>query len=1781
MTFNFFSAVGLLIPFPPLVLLLFVLLSSLAIGAEEEEECTLPYIERSSPNLVHNCVCTVTGAYVDVASDLVIPGPVPLRLERHYNSKVQGGIIGKGWGFSHFDGLKTYGNVKRHSHSGIRQGGILFGVLSNSSLDYEKKKSQYALLTLDGHTNISHGFPSARTNIKNQLIELNENKDKIFLTAPNGNVRTFNLHKKHSSKEGEDELDLWLETSHRDNNGNGWVYNMGQEPFFISEIRSKHFDTNREFGFVTLTPKWKNKQLSIKSSIGQTVRYHFEKGTEDEPLLTWVQRSFGPDEHYSYADGRLTKKTFSDGSFLEIDYYSNHEHSRLKNKVRALYAPEGTTGEPVKIFSFHYEKNSTLVKDSHGELTTYRFTKEGRICSITSAIDYIPYRTEELFWGSDKKNESNLTGKVVKDLFGNVVQGLYFEYDSSGNVRKKTLYGKLTGGTCYPHKLPYLRQAVICEKETTSYTYTSNNMLKTETHEDGVSIHYQYDDLRPHLATARLTLFNEEIKKREFFHYDAMGTKIYQSEDDGSSKNETDLTGVTEKRITRITLRSIAPLNFPERIEEYALDMCTGQEILLKTIEQDYSPEGLLLKSATYASDGTLGGSHFYSYDDWGRCISETDPLGQVTRFLYENNNRSVTKKLTDECTIHNTYDKANRLISQTETIPNGSCLTTRWTYDSRGLCKSKTDPYGQTTRYHYDTLGRLIETIFPAVENEQGERLHPRTSVEYDITDNPIVSIDEMGQKTTREFNIRGQVTSITTPDGRKETYLYDKRGQLIAKREKNKCKRVYTRDYQGRVLTETLLCAKGEILSQVEHRYNAFHLLSTTDSGGTTYYSYDCAGQLSQKKRGDAVTTYLYDAMGRVGQVIEEVDSNCNRYTFHLYDALDRQIEERIESQEGEVLHYDRFEYDSFGNKSLSQIGESITISRYNGFNQLVETSDKEGHATHITYNTEHYNSLGQSVLQTTTTDPLGFQRVDTYDAAHRVVASTRKNPFGKEVERTETVYDILGRVSAVKNYIFEEGKEPLAVIHRYFYTPSNQIEREEMASNTEDKRITRYCYNAMGQKIEKIKPDDVSLLFSYDAKGRLKALSSSDNSIAYLYRYNESDQVIETLDELTGKTTTLTYDQNGRVLSEKLANDLTIAYSYDSGGRTRKITLPDASSIDYTYDCLNLKAIHRNKNGKRLYSHYEHEQNLTGQTLAYELANGQRVKRTYDSVGRSVAIESPLFSQVVPERGYDPVGHLREVVTQGEPLSFGYDDHDNLALEKGFSYSYDALGNREIKNGERARYNRLNQLASRGKLSYDYDLSGNLTCKRGSEEEVLYGYDALDRLISVTESGKKTTYCYDSNNRRISQTLPSGKEQLFLYIGQEEAGLVENNVLVQLKVLGKGKRHLSVAVEMGKEVYVPLHDLFGNCVSLTTLTADSIQSFRYSAFGEMTITEGPAHPLTPWLYANKRLDKSGLYSFGLRFYDPESGRWLTQDPAGERDGQNLYAYVHNSPLLYFDEQGAFSIWEGLTGLASGLYNGFTTAAEYTYTAAAYAFQNIGVAANGARDPLLIAGLGIFDFAGPQVFETNQLMNPATGKHYNYPEDPGRSRVVATGICNTYRDAANAALYISKITGFNATVVCAPTKGFIADLFIAMSELFGYKSAGTRALDKTLREKISLGNDVLLYAHSRGCITARNVLMNLSDTMRQNIDYMAIAPAAYTEDRYCRGIKHLRSDRDIVPYVDLYGLFRCQETTHDIKCHPDAPLYDHGLTSPTFTDWIERWDEQCRIKSIERRGQ
>ncbi len=61
-----------------------------------------------------------------------------------------------------------------------------------------------------------------------------------------------------------------------------------------------------------------------------------------------------------------------------------------------------------------------------------------------------------------------------------------------------------------------------------------------------------------------------------------------------------------------------------------------------------------------------------------------------------------------------------------------------------------------------------------------------------------------------------------------------------------------------------------------------------------------------------------------------------------------------------------------------------------------------------------------------------------------------------------------------------------------------------------------------------------------------------------------------------------------------------------------------------------------------------------------------------------------------------------------------------------------------------------------------------------------------------------------------------------------------------------------------------------------------------------------------------------------YRARYYDPNSGRFLSEDPINFRAGINFYSYVHNRPILSKDPKGKDPIVGTIVGLLGGAING-----------------------------------------------------------------------------------------------------------------------------------------------------------------------------------------------------------------------------------------------------------------
>ncbi len=1518
---------------------------------------------------------------------------------------------------------------------------------------------------------------------------------------------------------------------------------------------------------------------------GPWEKYKYQKNEKDNYLHIREKRK--PNQHIlSTRYYHKGENSPGDGRKVNID---DKEDYRI-DRVMSQFAPVGDINDRKLhiIYSFVYNKKirknllgqtlsykrSTDVYDAHNHKTTYEYNKQDRLIGIlkhtgTDEDDYKIFSREGFYWGEG----GYLKRKALLKGDSSMAYIAYdYKNDDYGNLQSKKLYGNLTGNQEELFELDKdLKPVSTAEYELKTYSHSRDgvNLLTRETDSNGTITKYSYYDGTKRLKS-KILFYDGRNQIREFYEYNDDNFMIKKIIDDGGRNEITNLDGVTERKITYYDPRDELPILANDIVEKY-LDFSTDQETLLKRTHLEYDKCGNVIAKTTYNNEAVESFTELYTYNKHGKVIEETNAIGQVVKKEYDDND-NLTKqyRVGSGFTIVNEYDYSDRLFKQSEQYQDfhKTTYTTHNKYNYLHQREKSTDTYGNETTYEYNDFGLVTKTISPSVAGAKGIIVKPVTDMEYDLGGFPCKITDANGKIKEIKCTIRGKPYYIKYPDGSEERFTYKVDGQLAQKIARDGTKTVYKSDGQNRIESELVYGKSGTLHKSILRTYTGFHLRTETDSEGTTIsYQYNYAGQLVATFKNDLLIQQLiYDDLGRIGESRDYFGKGSDDYrsTVKRYDNVNRIESEEVFTHDQILLSSTKTAYDLFGNKAFIQEGDRITKTTYNTDGKPILIKNSEGHATHIEYKYDFVNEFGQFVLQTIAADPMGKKTIETYDTANRLVKTVKLNYFGNTVYSQKIAYDRCGnKVKVTDDVIFNEKVEK-SIYTLYTYTTDNQIESITEAAGTPEQKITWYQYNTFGQKIAKIKPDGVHIHFDYDGIGRLNSIKS-DESIHYTYKYNGHDQVMEVNDMLLNISTKRTYNAWGQLEEEILGNGLRLTQNCDLFDRPLNFTLPDSSIIEYIYNAAHLKEIRRIINGEKVYSHLNQEYGQPNQiTLARLPGNAGSIRYSYDKLGHCTEIKSPTLNQTVPEDGYDGMGNLMKYKSEDKTYQFTYDHLYQLSSEMGHvrnKYEYDSLQNRRIKNGVNHDNNNLNQLITRGAETYTYDLNGNLVQRTDGEDVTTYKYDALDRLVSVTINGVTTTYQYDAFHRRLSKMQAGQPDTLFFYQGQEEIGAWQNGSIVQLKVLNQNQRR-SVAVELNQTPYIPTQDLFGNVAVLSDLEGNIIEKYRYTSFGEVEIFNGAMTKLdssavnNPWQYSNKRIDQeTGLTAFGLRYYDPELGRWISPDPAGFEDGANLYTYVRNNPLRYFDLLGLFAEerrpFEGFL-LNFNLADNFITKF----------FKNIGNMISGQP----------CDFSNIKStpYSLNKARNSQTNERYNYAEDPKMKTMYVNGILNSFTDFLDGLTFLGGMSGLNVHGIYNSSFGLGSDLFCYFSGLlFGINYDPCRLMQSEWDEFFKNNPEdgmIHVICHSRGCVYVRNALRTYPPELRDRIVVTAVAPGAYIDRHLCRDVQHYVST-DIVPWLDIAGRFRCRDTIVNLKPAPTTSVWKvHGFTDDTYKDWIDR---------------
>lgn len=1412
---------------------------------------------------------------------------------------------------------------------------------------------------------------------------------------------------------------------------------------------------------------------------------------------------------------------------------------------------------------------------------------------------------------SKKENQGNLTGKYLQDANGNIFHAQFFTYDDKGNILEERFYGNLTGKNNTPIRLNGyhhpIENGVECYRKRYTYSDDRFNLLLTEEEDSGKGLENVYWDDSP-LLKAKYVKDCGQIVFRQFYTYDTNTTLIKTIKDDGCGRDSEDLTGVHERHITLIHPQQQAPYGLPAVIEERYWDAPSGEEKLLRRRVCSYSKEGHLEREEHYDANEAFTHVLTWTYNPHGLVTEHVNALGQLSKKEYDLNDNVIYEEELDVRKIH-TYDYANRLIHTTELHPDSPSFSISHRYDYIGNRISTTDRYGNETRYEYDDFNRLIRTILPSICDDEGRVSTPTIETQYDEADRPIASTDPNGHQTRTSYNARGDALEIIYPDGTIDRSFYSLEGHLIESIAPNGTKTVYRRDFMGRVLEENVYDEAGHLLTQELSTYQGTRLSSKVDAEGrTTTYHYDGAGRLVRADLGRQTLSYLYDASSRIQQIIRGSSPEEIQIQTFVYDAFNWVQEERQENASGKIIEQTFFAYDDRGNivetRREGDSGTRIVRSHYNSFNQLTETIDAEGNATHLHDDHFYRNAFGQFVLQRIETDPLGRQTCQIHNALGVLCEIIKKDPFGTITAHQTIIVDPTGKPLKTIDAVIVNGEIDRHHVNLWRYHPSGQEEMIIEAAGTPLQKTTRFTFNRFSQKEQLIKPSGVRIYYFYDLLGRIIRTTSSDRTVDYRYTYNRCHQICSIEDALTSTKTICDYDADGLLNKETLAHGQALNYTYDTLGRMTHVTLPDDSAVHYHYDSALLKQVQRIKHGAVAYTHSYDRHDLTGTATQSTLPLAAGTIHThYDRNGRVVSLRHRHSHIQVPEQGYDPAGRLTALATEDPSgqhhFHYQYNALDHLISEQShqkLTYQTDSIHNRLDKNGVKYHVNALNQIVQQGDCTYRYDANGNIIEKNNKGSLTRFAYDALDRLTAVITEDKKIYYHYDGINRRIAKT-ENGNTTQYLYQGQNEIGAIDHTgEIVELRILGAGiaaEIGSTVAIELQDKVYAPLHDLLGHLTALIDAeTSEIAESYRYTAFGEETLYNANGEEIStssignPWRFASKRVDpETGWIYFGKRYYDPELGRWTTPDPASFIDGPNLYSYLKHNPIKSYDAYGLVGEAYAQSREAAVNADKYPTYAhegpayyriessevvsETTHYAAyerhvnelpnvvhCHGFEGL---ARGCQSQII----GIWGW-----YDASFNYTPTGCYELNRRNIKDKFILFVNGM-NTPHDLARCHTeYISDLQGgINVHFMYNATHGKIMNSIECIMGHYQVATEPVRGIHESLNKFFDTASSdatALIVCNSQGAIHVSNAMLCYNEELRHRVNVLAIAPGGYVYPETCREVIHYRAEfkRDFIPYLDRDGAERAKDTIVTLPSHPDASFFDHSFQSLTYQD-------------------
>ena len=943
-------------------------------------------------------------------------------------------------------------------------------------------------------------------------------------------------------------------------------------------------------------------------------------------------------------------------------------------------------------------------------------------------------------------------------------------------------------------------------------------------------------------------------------------------------------------------------------------------------------------------------------------------------------------------------YDGENRIIKRI----NRNGMVYQWEYDEKGrVIHTKGLDGFMEGRLRYDEEEGYTEVIYPRKNNKTEQYFYDEDYLVYKIIDGEggetwydYTSYNELKMIGTPEGRVQGytyddmgNIAVFHSPDGEEYHYQYNEFGQVIARFTPSGTSEIWNYDDEGKLINYTDAAEES-----IYYQYRDDEKLpeSSRRKDITTHYEYNQRGQLTRLSNTVGKEQYWkYDEYGR----LQAFSPKPLTRTLWNRDRMGRVVEINEQGQLPLKLRYDAYDlpvyatdgqaewlmsYTPMGSlkrqvrrNSLTYKKEETLVFGYDAYENLTTITNEKGEVYHFERNNNN-EVTGETGFD-------GQKKFFVRDKDGLVTQS--RTPHGKN---TLYEYDLGGRLTQV-HY-------PDGTWEAYQYDTSGLL----INADNENSSVA-FQRNKLGL-VTSEKQGEHSIRYQYDHDGNLVSLQSSLGADID-YTYNE-------LGLLTGVAArnddtplqwqmNLNITRNGQMHSREMTGGVESTFEFDHIGMpvSQKVTVNKKTTTfhkDYHWGA-----------GSRLLQ-------------VMDRVTGGRTRFDYDAFGSLMAAEYP--NGEVQYKNPDETGSVYESIKRTDRV---YDKGGKLMRDKNWFYHYDEEGNLLLKSKrpintitpdhqEEQAYTHpfYKSIASNwtntsklpegthlpdvskdlpeevqnpewepGDWGYSWMGNGMLaSVKRPNGKEVNFEYDALGRRISKIGTKKITRYIWDSDVLLHEWTyhindIPQNEidEEGNLYISNEP----KENIITWIY---EDDGYTPVAKLIGDERYSILSNYLGTPIQAFNGDGILVWERELDIYGNVRREKGVSH-FIPFQYQGQYYDdESNLCYNRFRYYDVDSGLYISKDPVGLMGGFGLYNYVKDINVLLdilglmanntaigdmaeknFVEGLEKRGWKIYTEIKNGSQNGIDVVAQHPLTKKVHVFE---VKANTSRLSVLQKG-------------------------------------------------------------------------------------------------------------------------------------------------------------------------------------------------------------------------------